>query len=1142
MGSFGLMNQIKLQYDHQRIDSLIKSEYCYTHEWMCIENQLYGFGVNEQGIQVYINPTIKFGLYCMVQLESHLTIFNEVSYITCIEHIPQTSIKPTTTIFHSISNDDDNEWKMYKLHINEFSNTKKLFSFLSNPDNYTLNNYIKVPCVWNLETFILMEMIVNNESKQNCYFVWIDDNLKIISNKQQPPLPTIIAYDFETVSPDTNRIPIGNIYSDILFSASIIICTTTRRQLYSLLYLPVDVDGDIDENLESHLKTRISKLNKKNDYKGIDEQKILFFNNEKDLVKKCLELFDREEFYIAIGFNSKTYDLPFLMRRCAYLLLPELKNFYINQDIVTYKFNMTHIDLLLLYRKYYSELGQYISLNKISKICLKETKVDVNAVNIRFMFEEMYNSNTLDLDKVYKNDVTLDSCVYYNDVDTLLLLKLWFNVGYHTSIQDICRSYDISLIRVSQSKVNEYISVRVFKQALSFQNFLTHNHSNCVLYNDVILDYDKIVKSSDTNESFMGGFNYRSPKTMHENINAMDYVAYYPYIINGFNLSYETVTIIPLSILKKIIEHKEKNISFENIKFYRFINHKGNTDTETIYQSREFINKTKDHGAILNYNQIITLIQTTSDHDADNVLILMILMNKRGLLSNIIEHQNNLRDLVKQKTKELSQRLVVVRNFISIQSSIENNAAEETIEDHDDENNNNEFDFDIDFDAVDDEENENNENNDNDGNNNCDFDIDFDAMDDDENNENNTVDTIDANNHDDEEDEEDEGSKFSIINDDMKMIEFKIDISKDLSSMSLFELQQYYDELLCESTRIESIYRTLKIVNSSMYGCLGAKLYFNEKTNYKSAVSLRGVHVAAAVTFLGRYYILEAAHHGLEHNYECVFIDTDSVFLTKKESLYENKKKDSNNCNDDENEHDVVPQYVRNINENLQLTVKSYPFISIFAKKRYIVQKENGETFSKSITKNGPKLWTMIIEKLSVKYLFQNYTTYEKISEIFDEIFEFTYNYLEQYGNSFILVNRNAKEAAEKYVTETPLKRLMMYIRDRYPEYTKVTKSLSFFYYVDNGSDVNDITLRPEFELDTTHAKHFNLFKFYSSIFKSIFDILNISVTTNFEQKGIYIILDEKEIFKLFKFSFIKVRNCRFELKTPYLAKRAKIV
>ena len=1101
--NYTLINQMSLQYNNDKLNSLYKTDSCFVHEWMNIEDKLYGFGVDDTGTQVYINPNVKFSLYCMVREKSYLTLFNEFSYIRKIEMVEMNNnIKPTTTIFDTLVVNEEYKWMMYKLYIDNFDDTQKLYRYLSNSDNYAITNYIKVPCVWTLEVFIILEMMSCNESKQNCYFVWINDKLEIVKNKKQPPLPTIIAFDIETVSPDSKRVPIGNIHSDILFSASIVICTEQERILHSLVYIPVDFD-EKSCTWESEIKNKIIKLSKPNDYQHITKHEILFFNSEIKLVEKCLQLFDRPEFYIAIGFNSKTYDMPFLMRRCAYLSLPQSKYFYINNDILTYKYNMLHLDLILLYGKYYNELGKYFSLNKIAKVCLKESKVDVNAVNIRFMFEEMLKINVLDLNKVYKHEVTLDSCIYYNDVDTLLLLKLWYNIGYHTSIQDICRSHDLSLVRISQSEVNEYISVRVFKQALSFNMFLTHNHNNIIIYNDILIDYHKIVKVNNLDakkkskrETFMGGFNYRAPKTLHSNINTMDYVAYYPYMINGFNLSYETVSVIPLSVFGKLTNYthsslnkNRKQISFEHVKFYRFVNHRGDNDFEVIYQAREFINKTRDHGGILTYNQVIKLLQTTSYEESEKILLLLIYTKEKSLLSNMIEHQNKLRDMVKLKTKELNQLVENVQNMIAVKScdDIENNNTEEdeVVPDNDDGDDDDDF---GDLELPDNDEE--------------DLDLEIEIGND--------------------EQEEDEVINMSgsndievDVDDDMKLIEYKIDTTKDLNDVSLIELQEYYEKLIAESTRIESIYRTLKIVNSSMYGVLGA-----------SYGSLIGLHVAAAVTFLGRYHILEASHHGLEHNYETVFIDTDSVFLCQQPCITL-----TNKSNDD---HEAVPKYMKSINENLVLTTKSYPNISIFVKKRYIVQMENGETFNKSITKNGPALWQIIIDNLSQKYLFSNRTMYNNINNIFDDLFKFTYDYMETHGKGCLLIKQNSKEINE-YASDTPMKKLLSYIELKYPEYTKTSKSMAYFHYIEDGVDLTNICFRPDFELESTHPKHFNLFKFYGSISKSIFDILNVSVSSYLNTRGIYNILNHDDLFKLFMFSFIKIRNQRFALKNSYL-------
>ena len=94
--------------------------------------------------------------------------------------------------------------------------------------------------------------------------------------------------------------------------------------------------------------------------------------------------------YILLGYNSKAYDMPYLLKRATYLNMKEMNNFYSHNGIITYGLKMIHIDMFMLISKFHAEeLTSFKLANVVKSLLNNARKIDFDARNLRFIYENM---------------------------------------------------------------------------------------------------------------------------------------------------------------------------------------------------------------------------------------------------------------------------------------------------------------------------------------------------------------------------------------------------------------------------------------------------------------------------------------------------------------------------------------------------------------------------------------------------------------------------------------------------------------------------------------------------------------------------------------------------------------------------------
>ena len=894
------------------------------------------------------------------------------------------------------------DWYVYRLQTNTFQDSRSLYYQLNDSEKIGIAGYVKTPGIWTLETQIMIELycIYKNWNKCHMYSVYMDHTLHTKEDTESIKFDTL-SFDIETVSHEDTRIPMGHFKTDAIFSASFTkICPSTGEKLHETIFnIPVNTEScDYKDKF-----SRISKLMEED--KSSDcgmERKITIFNNEVDTLKYICSRFDKmPSQYLLLGYNSKNYDMLFLLRRVTYLNMKhEMTQFNVQDGIIVYGTQMIHIDLYLVINKYFmNELDSFTLKNVAIKLLDsdEDNKVDFDARLLRYIYADIMKDNKVpengSFDK-YKANIAL--LAHYNDKDALLVYTLWDTLQYNEFLLNVAKSYRICLSRISQSMVNEYLSVKMLIDSFIHGVLFTQHHNNNVAQNQDTLTYfnTEILSSidGDTAGSYGGGFNFRDAKNVSKNVEMMDMVAYYPEMMEGFNLSHETCAIYKVGALMKLTKNNQNSNIFRNIDMYRFCTHKSSPNNMMLHDT-DLLNaidsKRYTSGSLDNASKITAMDLNSLDHDER---IVIIINNHRGVLSLIMQDRNNIRNVAKNTKRLLNQAIQNVQEYIQ-KKELQAMCA----------NDDDDFDPDADEDDEDEEEVIN------------EIDAIFNAKDY----------IIDRHIN------ESENEELYLVQSKIRILNYN-----ELMKLPMNILKSYSDLLKSEFVQINAQYRNLKIVNSSCYGLLGS-----------SYGLLRGRHVAAIATMFGRKFIIKTAIVGRELGFTLILSDTDSVFLAPT------------NVKDSTAAKQIIDR-IKDINSCLQLNNKTYPMVFVIAKKTYFALYN--EIFSRGINKNGPSIWVSILDNLVQKYIIEQADIYmSNVKPLLISIYLDVYKHM-KVNKSIVLCNMNAKHYSE-YKSQTPVKKLMDRILEQNSGYV-FGKSIRYFHKWQNNPRTVCFALEYELE------------------------------------------------------------------------------
>ena len=270
------------------------------------------------------------------------------------------------------------------------------------------------------------------------------------------------------------------------------------------------------------------------------------YDNEKDLLREFLEVWERESPDIVTGWNVRFFDIPYLVNRITNLfdeseakrmspwkVLKERTVEKWNRENTCYEISgVATLDYYELYKTFtYVNQASY-SLNHIAEVELGEKKLDYSE------YESM--------SEFYKND--FQKFMEYNVLDTRLVMKL----------EDKMKLIELAISLAYAAKVNFN---DVFGQVRMWDSIIYH-----------YLNEHKIVippkKHSSKDEQYAGAY-VKDPITgMHDWVVSFDLNSLYPHLILQYNISPETkidqpkdYMITPNSVLGEQSEHFKKSLS-----------------------------------------------------------------------------------------------------------------------------------------------------------------------------------------------------------------------------------------------------------------------------------------------------------------------------------------------------------------------------------------------------------------------------------------------------------------------------------------------------------------------------------------------------------------------------------------------------
>nr|AHW98246.1 DNAPOL [Nilaparvata lugens endogenous nudivirus] len=766
------------------------------------------------------------------------------------------------------------------------------------------------------------------------------------------------------------------------------------------------------------------------------------------------------------------------------------------------------------------------------------------------------------------NIPSLRDSLHYNNYNTLLVSKL---LAKTRSLDFIIDYANMCRVTVSSMNLNfDKIQYRILNQCLiiglSCGLFLTtfknlHNGNLVIPFNqqqDSNANFFEIEINGEANlmgdetrvGKYPGGANFCLGKFEVDNVQAYDYRIAYPLVVDRKNLSDETCEVLPANIVMHLLfsdihENCLKSthtdclndrhilarskltewIKAGHLEVYDYLTHCGKTKTETRVLYHQYLYHNTYCGG---------QFQLCRDelYKRGEMLVILVLKSEvvRGVLSEIITVFNNERELVKNKCNVLNGALELVQGLITkyTELSLYNN-DDETQSVHEEFENNQSL-------------TENNQSTD-----------DFIA---DTNNDGGGVfeedksdfggevleDGYDCDNfggemiteHEDTEDfgGEDFNSNQHIHND--ETINFNIDNNSksEYKCVSrIFKIQNdvcCVDETLLDENPIECLnelietitlerdefdnwYKLLKMQVSSIYGCIG---------KLKSSL-------AALITCMIRTTLLQTGQHVI-HNKNCsvYYMDTDSIFIT-------------NPTNQD------LSQELNIMYPHTEMEMKTMDRIMFVQRKIYYYWHEGDLKYGQHT--NGPPAWREMVQYFC-KHSTQ-ITTLDDIHMVFVNFYLHIYNTLicqmKKLGRDFFsddmsTIGQHIK-LKQTYKTVTPAEELKWHLHTFYPSLASSFRQVIYYYFVE--SDVLKTTYRPLIELQENYnkldnddesigvvLKNVNLFKFYHSMCKTIYNIIKFNLKRNCYP--FLVTLDEANFRLTMLKSFLSVYNRLFNSNT----------
>jgi DNA polymerase elongation subunit (family B) len=255
-------------------------------------------------------------------------------------------------------------------------------------------------------------------------------------------------------------------------------------------------------------------------YSSKESNEIYYFcENEYELLEKFLQFWEKDPPDIMCGWNTETFDVPYLINRIKqfkgdeYNRLSPIQNVYCREGVVINKYNkpfdkwyisgVSNLDYMIIYKAFSRGDSESYSLNFIAEKELKEGKIDFGTGNLAELSESDW-----------------DTFVKYNIQDVRLLVKLEETLKYLDLVRNL-----------------SYKGFIPFEKATGKVSMITGAIAHEALLQGKMIP---TFKSDHEKQEYVGGYVHDPERGLQKSLVSYDANSLYPNTIITLNISPET--------------------------------------------------------------------------------------------------------------------------------------------------------------------------------------------------------------------------------------------------------------------------------------------------------------------------------------------------------------------------------------------------------------------------------------------------------------------------------------------------------------------------------------------------------------------------------------------------------------------------
>jgi DNA polymerase elongation subunit (family B) len=344
-------------------------------------------------------------------------------------------------------------------------------------------------------------------------------------------------------------------------------------------------------------------LDEKHQLEKIEEnsKEIIPFNNERELLKGFLDIWERCDPTIISGWNSEFFDMPYLYHRMCQVVgdaqakrLSPLKRVKVmdffnkktSNDESTIKIcGINHLDYMLLHKKFIMKQEPSYALAAIGEKYVKMGKI-------------YYEGS---LDKLFREDI--NKFIEYNLRDVEILVALDDNLQFIELTKNICH-----LCHTAYENI-------YYATALNEGAILTYLRRKNIVSPNKPTTMNPALKAA--NEEYAGGYLKDPVPGLYEWVSDLDFTSLYPSIIRNLNMGIET--------LVGRIQNRDKYDNQWGLNDLKQLNHDMKLKIERVSTDRRVQEIEMSVGDVIEFvetkNMVISANGTMFRTDKDSIIV-----------------------------------------------------------------------------------------------------------------------------------------------------------------------------------------------------------------------------------------------------------------------------------------------------------------------------------------------------------------------------------------------------------------------------------------------------------------------------------------------------------------------------------------